>query len=98
MLDGVEPEAIDLNIVDHPSSPIEEILPNFKVTVVDVGEHKIVGVAVLVVNINGPVFRSSAPNGLALFLGRWWIDDLENGVLLSSLIPVGAIEMLPVPF
>lgn len=83
MLDGVEAEALHAGLLDHPHSPINQVLAHIGVIVVDVTEHQVVEGSLLAVDILGPV--------LAVAL------NLEDGLLAVLVVPVDSSEVVVVP-
>ena len=96
---GIQSEAIDANLAHHPIAPFLDVFSDFGVGVVDVGKHEIVSVAHAVVHVGSPVLLApvGVHGGTRARKCLWCIDNLVDGVLLGALVPVGAVEMLPVP-
>lgn len=52
----IEAESAELELLDHPLAPVDHVVDDFRVAVIDVGEHEEVGVAGLVAYAVRPVF------------------------------------------
>lgn len=100
MRHSVQSEAIHADFIYHPLSPSLYILSDFGIRVIDVGEHEIISVDFEIIDVGGPILL--APGWIHSCSGTgkrlWRIHDLVDSVLLSALVPVCAVEVLPVPF
>lgn len=84
VLDGVEADALQLELFGNVDAPVLDVFDDFGMVEVQVGEHQVVVVAMLGVDIGGPM--------LALAL------DLVEPGLLAGIVVVGGREVLPVVF
>ncbi len=82
VLARVEPEALELELRHHPLAPVDHVGLDFRVRVVDVGEHEEVGVAGLVAHARRPVLVVA--------------QDAEDGGAVVGGVVVGAGEVFPV--
>ncbi|CDN42503.1 hypothetical protein BN871_BK_00260 [Paenibacillus sp. P22] len=83
MLDRVQPEAVHARFLDQPFAPFDHFFPDLRVVVIDVGEHQVVVVAELVVDILVPVLVLA--------------EDAVYAGLVPLGVEVGSIEMVEVP-
>lgn len=100
MLNCVESEAINPDILYHPLSPSQDVFSNFRVCVVDIREHQIISIPILVIHILRPAFLLSAWVGRSTRARGIFrrINDLVDGMAFGALVPIGTIEVLPMPF
>jgi hypothetical protein len=84
VLDRIEAESGETAFLDDPFAPVFDVLLDFGVGVVDVGEHEEVCVAGLFINGVGPMFIVA--------------QNPENGLFLGGSIVVCPAEVLPVVF
>ena len=82
VLDRIEADALEFQLLGHVNSPVLDIFRDLWVVEVQVCKHEVIVVAVLCINIAGPM--------LAIAL------DLIQASLLAGIIVVGCREMVPV--
>lgn len=83
VLDGIEAETSNRESAQDPSAPVENVLLDVWVSVVNVAKHEVVKVAVLLVYVFGPV--------LAIALNS------EDVLLLCLVVPVYSGKVFKAP-
>ena len=84
MLDGIQPHAVQIQFPGYPYSPSFHFFHHFRVVEVQIGEHKVVVVAVFFIHAFAPAFAVS--------------HNLENGGFFRACVIVRSGEVVPVPF